>query len=104
MGMYVYRVTAQRVICSDGQPANVAKYAYKPYFSWDGQKYNNQMAFKSGCHASDRMAANGKLSGRVVIGDRVFANPNNYGTFYDDCTIGTDKMPAVEGVTAPTVN
>jgi len=104
MSAYVYRVTAKRVKCSDGKEANVAMYAYKPTYSgWDSDKANNKMAFRSGCHSSERLAETGRLTDRVVFetaaGEKVFGNPNNYGTFFDDCTIGTANMPRLDGVT-----
>lgn len=98
MGMYLYRVTARRVKCSDGKEANVAKYAYKPH-GWD-DRFNRQMDFRTGCPAARRLAAEGKLTDRVVfeydggyIGVHVYGNPHNWGTFLDDCNLGTPRMP-----------
>jgi hypothetical protein len=101
MGTYVYRVTKERVICSDGKEANVAVFAYKPTFSWDSDKYNSKWHFQSGSTASDRMARNGKLTDRVVFPGNpgVYLNTKNEGSFYDG-DIGTDRhFPKVEGVT-----
>jgi hypothetical protein len=106
MGTYVYRVTAKRVICSDGKPANIAKYAYKPFWSWDGEKANARMDFRSGCPASRRLASEGRLTDRIVFEDsdgKVFGNPNNYGTFHDADVIGTQRMPRLEGITGPSL-
>lgn len=106
MGAYVYRVTAKQVTCSDGKKANVAVFAYKPYWSWDGEKINNKMHFKSGATSSDRMATRGRLTDRVVFasdsgvpepGSAVFYNLNNCGSFYDDI-IGASSMPKVKEV------
>lgn len=108
MGTYVYRVTKETVVCSDGQKANVAIFAFKPCFSPDDAK----MAFKSGCVASDRMAAKGDITDRVVIGFKddvsgkvkvylssaVFKNIHNLGSFYDS-TIGMpNQFPTIDGV------
>jgi hypothetical protein len=65
MGAYVYRVTAERVKLTDGREANVAKYAYKP--SWGERKHNSRMEFKTGCHASRRLVAEGRTTGRIVF-------------------------------------
>lgn len=116
MGVYVYRVTAQRVRCSDGAEANVAVFAYKPtscggtvgsrgrYVS--AESFNHRWDFVSGCPASRRLAREGKLTGRIVLGDRpkgsttativdparVFTAPRTWGTFYDDA-IGASHSP-----------
>jgi hypothetical protein len=103
MGMYVYRVTAQRVVCSDGKEANVAKYAYKPWSEWDefGRKANARALLTTGCHASRKLAREGKLTDRIVMpGGTVYGNPLNWGTFLDDCNLGTGRLPVIAGVTA----
>lgn len=106
MGVYVYRVTAQRVRCSDGAEANVAVYAYKPTWSFDCDKLNRRWDFQSGCPASRRLAREGKLTGRIVLGNRekgqttatvdpttrVYTAPRTWGTFYDDA-IGAPHSP-----------
>ncbi len=88
--------------------ANVVVFAYKPYGGWgEEEKLNNKMHFRSGATASDRMAANNRLTGRVVHGDskgnphpesHVYENINNYGTFYDNI-MGGQSMPKIDGVT-----
>ena len=104
MGTYVYRITAKRVMCSDGKPANVAMFAYKPYWGFDSDKLNAKMHFKSGATSSDTQANNGKLTGRFVLGDSkgmvyrdalVYQSPR--GSFYDN-HIGAN-IPAIEGLT-----
>ncbi len=110
MGAYCYRVTAKRVLCSDGQEANLAVYAYKPYstfFSKFGKSENARLHFRTGCATAERLAEEGRLSGRVVIADAntfewdaenagVFVWP--HGTFIDDYVLGTEKMPVIKGV------
>ena len=107
MGVYVYRVTAKQVTCSDGQKANVAVFAYKPYFGWDDQKLNTKMHFSSGCVASERLSRGTKMTGRIVMGDAegnihsdsgVFENVDRIGYFYDDI-FGSANMPKMVGVT-----
>lgn len=115
MGAYVYRVTSTRVRCSDGKEANVAIYAYKPSWNFfDGEKLNKKWHFQSGATASDRMAAAGRITDRVVLGQkdettgkvtpydgaRVFQNAGNFGHFHDDYALGRD-MPVIEGITIP---
>ena len=103
MGTYVYRVTAKQVTCSDGKKANVAVFAYKPYFGWDGDKLNSKMHFRSGATSSDRMAKNGRLTDRFVFGDEngvpykdatVYFNRFNVGSFHDG-----GELAKVENVT-----
>ena len=111
MGAYVYRVTAKRVTCSDGKPANVAIYAYKPYWGFSGRDENAKMHFRSGATSSDAMADKGKLSGRFVMGHkdaagviRVEAGASvfEYGCgHFVDSAVGTDSLPALENVKAP---
>ena len=105
MGIYVYRVTAKKVRCSDGKLANVAVFAYKPYWGFDSDKLNAKMHFKSGATSSDTQANNGKLTGRFVIGSGehgvvyrdalVYESPR--GSFYDNNIGG--NIPAIEGLT-----
>jgi hypothetical protein len=98
MGVYVYRVTAKRVKCSDGVLANVAEFAYKP--SWGDQSLNNKFRFRSGVVASELMAERGRLTGRIAVDDVVFDNPNNFGSYYDS-DLGGRYLPRIDGVTAP---
>jgi hypothetical protein len=84
MGAYVYRVTAERVRLTDGREANVAKYAYKPY--WSDRKANSQMEFRSGCHASRKLVRDGKTTGLIVFdtfpGSKAYAY--EHATLIDD--------------------
>lgn len=81
MGVYVYRVTSKKVKCSDGEMANVAVFAYKPWYSND--KENARMHFQSGCVSSDNMAARQRITDRIAIGNQVFENVDMVGSFYD---------------------
>ena len=101
MGVYVYRVTAKKVKCSDGVLANVAEFAYKP--SWSNFELNTKMRFKSGVVASERMAARGGLTSRIAVGSAVFENPENLASFYDDHELGTKVLPRIVGVIAPEI-
>lgn len=107
MGTYVYRITAKRVLCSDGKPANIAVFAYKPYWGIDSDKLNARMHFRSGATSSDNLADKGKLTGRFVIGSlnglpyrnaEVFSHSTVRGTFYDD-HLGGQHLPKIEGLT-----
>ncbi len=109
MGTYVYRVTKETVRCADGELANVAIFAYKPSFYDPSQ--NAKWEFKSGCVASDRMAAAGRLTKRIVLGKKdeetgkitiypdseVFVNLHNLGSFYDN-TLGMPNQLPKAGV------
>lgn len=104
MGSYIYRTTAEKVRLTDGSLANVAVYAYKPSWSgWDYEKRNREMAFKSGCLASERMKE-ANMTDKVVFrwssGEMsgVYGNPKKFKTFYDDNVIGTPDMPPIVGV------
>ena len=112
MGVYVYRITAKQVLCTDGKMANIAVFAYKPYTGWDTinndkDKANARMHFKSGATSSDNLANKGKLTGRFVIGSKdgkpyrdcaVYSLNTCRGTFYDDY-IGSQHIPKIEGIT-----
>lgn len=109
MGTYVYRVTKETVRCSDGELANVAIYAFKPWFD---SKMDAKLNFRSGCVASDRMAAAGRLTKRVVQGFKdektgkivvypdsaVFSNLHNLGSFYDSTLGAKNQFPTIQGV------
>ena len=110
MGTYVYRVTAKKVRCSDGVEANVAMFAYKPYYNFGSDNENRKMHFSSGCIASERLAKLGKISDRIVLAvnvdgelvidkERVYGNPNKMPHF-DDYNFGTATSPTLEGVYA----
>jgi len=103
MGTYVYRITAKQVLCTDGKPANIAVFAYKPYWHFDSDKANAKMHFRSGATSSDNLANKGKLTGRFVLGDSkgivyrdalVYQSPR--GSFYDS-HLGSN-IPAIEGL------
>lgn len=102
MGTYVYRVTAKRVKLSNGEEANVAVFAYKPYWS---PRSDRKMHFSSGALASDRMAERGNLCEYIVMGDdnrkpylpsRVYRNTAKVGTFYDGDEPGGNMFPPVD--------
>jgi len=97
MGIYVYRVTSVKVKCSDGELANVAKFAYKPYWGMHS-KENSKMHFRSGAASSDALAYKGKITGRFVIGDTVYVNTTGRGSFYDSY-LGDSQYPVLEGIT-----
>jgi hypothetical protein len=99
MGVYVYRVTGVKVKCSDGVLANVAKFAYKPYWGMGSDSANAKLHFRSGATSSDAQAGKGKITERFVIEDTVYVNTTGRGTFYDDY-LGSDQYPVVQGVTA----
>lgn len=99
MGIYVYRITAKKVRCSDGKEANVAVFAYKPIFSSSMSNENRKMHFSSGCVASERLAKIGKILDRFVIGDQVFENPDKSSSLYD-CDLGKRFFPHLKELTA----
>ena len=99
MGVYVYIVTGVKVKCSDGVLANVAKFAYKPYWGMGSDSANAKLHFRSGATSSDAQAGKGKITERFVIEDTVYVNTTGRGTFYDDY-LGSDQYPVVQGVTA----
>ena len=45
MGTYIYRVTKETVRCSDGELANIAIYAFRP---WWNSKLDSKLAFSTG--------------------------------------------------------
>lgn len=110
MGIYVYRVTKETVRCSDGELANIAIFAFKPWFD---SKMDSKLNFKTGCVASERMAAAGRITGRIVQGHKdeatgkivttsgaaVFKNIHNMGSFYDSSLGEKNQFPRVDGVT-----
>ena len=98
MGTYIYRVTGVKVKCSDGVLANVAKFAYKPYWGMGSDSANAKLHFRSGATSSDAQAWKGKITERFAIEDVVFLNTTKRGTFYDDY-LGSDQYPILEGVT-----
>ena len=98
MGCYMYRVTAKVVKLPDGRTAHVAKYAYKPYRSWNGEKENARMHFQSGCYSSERMTLQTDLITTMETNDetgRLYHNVRGLKTFLDDEVLGTDNMPCI---------
>jgi len=95
MSVYVYRITAKKVRCSDGKEANVAIFAYKPFFSDSRSNENRKLHFKSGCVASERLAKLGKILDRIVIGDLVFENPRKLPYLYDS-ELGEKTFPLIK--------
>ena len=100
MGVYVYRVTGVKVKCSDGVLANVAKFAYKPYWGMGSDSANAKLHFRSGATSSDTQATKGKITERFVIGGTVYVNTTGRGSFYDTNLGNPHHYPVVEGVTA----
>jgi hypothetical protein len=98
MGIYIYRVTGVKVKCSDGVLANVAKFAYKPYWGMGSNVANAKLHFRSGATSSDAQAWKGKITERFVIEDTVYLNTSRRGTFYDDY-LGSEQYPVLKGVT-----
>lgn len=98
MGCYIYRVTPHVVRCSDGKPASVAAYAYKPGWG-DNPVTANTIA--------GRAFKAGKPLARVVLGDRdgtvhpdaaVYANPRRRLHVWDDYDLGTGDFPVLADV------
>lgn len=88
MGAYVYKVTAETVTLIDGRKANVAKFAYKPYYGYseEADKMNARMARDSACHVAERFVKTSKnYTGLVVMGDSLdTALELDEGTFTDE--------------------
>lgn len=103
MGMYVYRVTKNRIVI-DGKDCQVAVYAYKPTYSgqqvgekyWSAEQVNAKWAFKSGCMAKTNITANYiAIMSKDNVHVTVYGNPDKLRTFYDDVTMGTERMPYI---------
>ncbi len=87
MALYMYTVTKDKVCLSNGEMANVARFAYKPhaYFWGDRVSSNARMHFRTGCVANDYAAEKGHRSSWVVMGDTtVLYFPKPVGSFTDD--------------------
>jgi hypothetical protein len=87
MGAYVYKVTAKTKTLADGTKANIAVFAYKPYYGWDSDEANARLRKKSACAQAERFVRmKGKnWTGRVVISSfGEVAVAVNEGTFTDD--------------------
>jgi hypothetical protein len=98
MGVYIYRITPHVVTCSDGKPANVAAYAYKPGWG-DSDVVANQLAA--------RAFKAGKPLARVVLGDRdgrvdptspVYGNTCRRLHIWDDFDLGAPQFPRLDNV------
>ena len=103
MGMYVYRVTKDRVVI-DGRECQIAVYAYKPTYSgqqvgekyWSAEQVNAKWAFRAGCMARTNITADYIATMSVDnLHVTVYGNPNKLRTFYDDVTMGTEQMPYI---------
>ena len=103
MGMYVYRVTKDRVVI-DGRECQVAVFAYKPTYSgqqvgekyWSAEQVNAKWAFRAGCMAKTNITADYIATMSVDnLHVTVYGNPDKLRTFYDDVTMGTEQMPYI---------
>ena len=103
MGMYIYRVTKDRIVI-DGKDCQIAVFAYKPTYSgqmvgdkyWSAEQVNAKWAFRAGCMAKTNITADYIATMSVDnLHVTVYGNPNKLRTFYDDVTMGTDKMPYI---------
>ena len=103
MGMYVYRVTKNRIVI-DGKDCQIAVYAYKPTYSgqqvgekyWSAEQVNAKWAFRAGCMAKTNITADYIATMSVDnLHVTVYGNPDKLRTFYDDVTMGTERMPYI---------
>jgi len=104
MGTYVFKITGKKTTLKNGQKANIAVYAYKPYGFFSSNeatvRANNQMHRESGCYTADRYVKDSQgFTGLVVLGhyDKGKLSPDSRdpesalpwpreweGSFYDD--------------------
>jgi hypothetical protein len=104
MGTYVFKITGKKTTLKNGQKANIAVYAYKPYGFFSSNeatdRANKQMHRESGCYTADRYVRDSQgFTGLVVIGSywKGEVSPNSRdpesalpwprvrgGSFYDD--------------------
>jgi hypothetical protein len=101
--MYIYKVTRKTVKLSNGETANVAEYAYKPYgYTSYGESQNQRMHFSTGCYAHERAAREGKRLPWVAIGTRPDATVYKFngprGTFSDYWADDNAHVPDVHPV------
>lgn len=82
MGTYVYKVTGKKIVLADGTKANIAVFAYKPYYGWDADKLNSRAERSSGCNRADAYVKGKTFTGKVAIGNHVIETKR--GTFTDD--------------------
>ncbi len=85
MGVYVYKITANRVKLEDGTEANVAVFAYKDHF-WDSALVA-RMRRKSACYVAERFAESVNYTGRVVMGSL-----SDDGKFVHNCSTAAWEM------------
>lgn len=87
MGVYVYKVTGKKVKLDNGETANQAVFAYKPYFNEDSwaRRRNSEAHRKNGVYYCDRQAEEGKRSVWVIFGEGgpVLKFKAPVGSFYD---------------------
>lgn len=98
MGSYIYKVTSKTVDLDNGEQANVALYAYKPYWmAYDADQVNARLHFKTGCVTCDhhREKRTGWIvlgyeedDGTITVGARAFNVGRKYGSFNDDAMDG----------------
>lgn len=90
MGSYVYKVTGKTCKLSNGETANIAVYAYKPYrdfWNKEAEKMNIRAARKAGIPYAEIQADLGKRSCWVVHGEEghcVLHFPFPVGSYDDD--------------------
>lgn len=84
MGAYVYKVTGKIVKDSEGRPANLLAYAYKPCFYWDDSEYQ-RVEFQTGVLRANSYVRNSKnYTGRIVMEAGGFSLPYGDGSITDD--------------------
>jgi hypothetical protein len=94
MGSYMYKVTSKTVDLDNGEKANVAVFAYKPTWAWDGESRNKRWHFLTGAATCDRHADSrtGWVVGGYVEDDGTISVDNaawsipgrKYGSYVDD--------------------
>jgi hypothetical protein len=89
VGISIYRVTEEQVMCSDGMPANVAAYGWPAGPSDAATDYDMRLK-----HAPLQPHLN---TGRIAICGQVYNN-DRLAAFINDTTFGTVRHP-LPGVT-----
>lgn len=93
MGAYVYKVINKIVRDSEGRPANLTKFAYKPWPYYyrcrfsdrTGEDMNRTLAWKAKCHLAERYVdKSANYTGRVVMEEGGPSIECRRGTFSDD--------------------
>jgi len=108
MGVYIYKVTRKVGLDSKGRPANLAVYAYKPFY-WayydrftgkTGEDLNRTMEWKSKCYIAEKYVRDSKnFTGRVMLEDGGDSVKCRTGTFTDawfDARLAGEKEVASE--------